>query len=61
VCETGFYLSIAVLINTHVSSMLVLEKVASSKEEDTTCLVREQTKKKAINRHINSNIYPVRG
>ena len=46
VCETqDLFLDIAVLLNTHISPLLVLQNVPGSKEEVTRCLFQEQTKK----------------
>jgi hypothetical protein len=49
-----------VLTNTHISPLLVFQKVSSSKEEVIRCLFREHTKKIAINEQTNSKIYPVK-
>ena len=53
-------LDTAVLINTHVSPLLVFQKVSDSKEEVIRRLFWEQTKKIAINKQTNRNIYHVK-
>jgi hypothetical protein len=51
---------VAVLINTHISPLLVFQKVSSSKEEVIRCPFLEQTKKIAINEQTNNKVYPVK-